>query len=127
MAMSLKRSVAYPVWMRTRFLVAVVPLALLVLCAAAGGSGSSGWQQVQGLGPHTRVHIKSDKENVICFIHSVDEQQLTCGRSETIGSPVLVFPREQIKSIKLSLRVPGAATRVGYVSDIFDGQLVYQR
>jgi hypothetical protein len=81
---------------------------------------------VQGLGPHTRIHIKSDKENAICFVHSVDEQQLTCGRSEAIGSPVLVFPREQIKSIKLSLRVPGAATRVGYVSDIFDGQLIYQ-
>jgi hypothetical protein len=125
--MSLKRLAAYSVWMRTCFMVAVVPLAVLALCAAARGSASSGWQQVQGLGPHTRIHIKSDKENVICFIHSVDEQQLTCGRSEAIGSPVLVFPREQIKSIKLSLRVPGAATRVGYVSDIFDGQLVYQR
>jgi hypothetical protein len=127
MAMSLKRSVAYPVWMRNRLLVAVVPFALLGLCAAARDAGSSGWKQVQGLGPHTRIHIKSDKENAICFVHSVDEQQLTCGRSEAIGSAVLVFPREQIKSIKLSLRVPGATTRVGYVSDIFDGQLVYQR
>jgi hypothetical protein len=127
MAISLKRSVAYPVCMRNCLLVAVLPFALLALCAAARDSGSSGWQQVQGLGPHTRIHIKSDKENAICFVHSVDEQQLSCGRSEAIGSPVLVFPREQIKSIKLSLRVPGAATRVGYVSDLFDGQLVYQR
>ena len=127
MAMPLKRLAAYSVWMRTCFMVAVVPLALLALCGAARDAGSSGWQQVQGLGPHTRIHIKSDKENAICFVHSVDEQQLTCGRSEAIGSPVLVFPRAQIKSIKLSLRVPGAATRVGYVSDIFDGQLVYQR
>jgi hypothetical protein len=127
MAMSLERSVAYPVCMRNCFLVAVLSFALLALCAAARDSGSSGWQQVQGLGPHTRIHIKSDKDNVICFVHSVDEQQLTCGRSEAIGSPVLVFPREQIKTIKLSLRVPGATTRIGYVSDIFDGQLIYQR
>ncbi len=127
MAMPLKRSLAYPVWMRNCLLFAVVPFALIALCASARDAGSSGWQQVQGLGPHTRIHIKSDKENVICFVHSVDEQQLTCGRSEAIGSPVLVFPREQIKSIKLSLRAPGATTRVGYVGDIFDGQLVYQR
>jgi hypothetical protein len=113
--------------MRNCLLLAVVPFAVLAIGAAAPDSGSSGWKQVQGLGPHTRVHIKSDKENAVCFIHSVEEQQLTCGRSEAIGSPVLVFPREQIKSIKLSVRVPGAATRVGYVSDIFDGQLIYQR
>jgi hypothetical protein len=120
--------------MRNYGLAALVPCILLSFSAIAQNPGakvtsaqSSGWQQVQGLGPHTRIPIKSDKENAICFVHSVDEQQLTCGRSEAIGSPVLVFPREQIKSIKLSVRVPGAATRVGYVSDIFDGQLVYQR
>jgi len=113
--------------MRNCLLLVFVPLTLFALCAAARDSVSSGWQQVQGLGPHTRIHIKSDKENAICFVHSVEEQELTCGRSEAIGSPVLVFPREQIKSIRLLLRVPGAGISVGYVSDIFDGQLIYQR
>jgi len=113
--------------MRNCFLLAFVPFVLLALCAAAPGSAPRGWQQVKGLGPHTRIHIKSDKENTICFVHFVDEQQLTCARSETIGSPVLVFPREQIKSIKLSRRPLSAAISAGYVDDIFDGQLIYQR
>jgi hypothetical protein len=113
--------------MRNCFLLAFMPFVLLALCAAAPDSVPRGWQQVQGLGPHTRIHIRSDKENAICFVHSVDEQQLTCARSETIGSPVLVFPREQIKSIKLSRRPLSAAISAGYVDDIFDGQLIYQR
>jgi hypothetical protein len=113
--------------MRYRFLLAFVPFVLLALCAAAQASAPSGWRQVQGLGPHTRIHIKSDKENAICFVHSVDEQELTCARSETIGSAVLVFPRGEIKSIKLSRKAIGTAINTGYVDDIFDGHLIYQR
>jgi hypothetical protein len=113
--------------MRNWFQLALVPFILLGLCGAAQDPVPRGWQQVQGLGPHTRIHIKSDKENAICFVHSVDEQQLTCGRSETIGSPVLVFPRGEIKSIKLSKKAVGTTISAGYVDDIFDGPLIYQR
>jgi hypothetical protein len=104
--------------MRNCFLIAFMPFVLLALGAAAPDSVPRGWQQVQGLGPHTRIHIKSDKENAICFVHSVDEQQLTCARSEAIGSPVLVFPREQIKSIKLSRR-PLSAEATKNLKDSF--------
>jgi hypothetical protein len=113
--------------MRNCFQLAFMPFVLLALGAAASDSVPRGWQQVQGLGPHTRIHIRSDKENAICFVHFVDEQQLTCARSEAIGSSVLVFPRGEIKSIKLSRRPLSAAISAGYVDDVFDGQLIYQR
>src|SRR3984885_7793203 len=87
--------------MRNCFLLTVMPVLLLGLCAAEQDSAASGWRQVQGLGPHTRVYIKTDKETTLCYVHSVEEQELTCGRSEAIGSPVLFFPRAEIKSIKL--------------------------
>ena len=85
------------------------------------------WHQVEGLGPHTRVHITSDKQSAVCFVHSVEEQQLTCGRSETIGSPVIVFSRAEIKTIKLSKKALGLAFNAGPVDDLFDGVLIYQR
>src|ERR1700691_6597346 len=99
--------------MRNCCLLAYMPFVLLALGAAASDSVPRGWQQVQGLGPHTRIHIKSDKENAICFVHSVDEQELTCARSETIGSAVVVFPRGEIKSIKLSRKAIGTAINTG--------------
>jgi hypothetical protein len=113
--------------MRNCFVMAFLSLVLVALGFAAENPANVGWRQVQGLGPHTRVHIKSDKENAVCFIHSVDEEQLTCGRSEAIGSPVLVFPRAQIKSIKLSRKSVGTAINAGPMDDLFDGALIYQR
>jgi|ERR1700733_12182026 hypothetical protein len=113
--------------MRNCVLFAFVPLVPLALCAAVQASAPSGWQQVEGLGPHTRIHVKTDKESVVCFLHSADEQQLTCGRSEAIGSPVLTFPRAEIKSIKLSRKAIGTGINTGYMDDLLDGQLIYQR
>jgi hypothetical protein len=115
--------------MRNGFLLASVPFLLLALGAAEQDSASSGWRRVQGLGPHTRVYIKTDKENALCYVHSVEEQQLTCGRSEAIGSPVLVFPRAEIKTIKLLRKGLGLAATLsaGYADDILPGQVIYQR
>jgi hypothetical protein len=122
--------------MRKCCLLALAPSVLFALCAAAQnampGNASvrpTGWNQVQGLGPHSRVSIKSDKETVICFVHRVDEQELTCSRSEAIGSEVLTFPREQIKSIKLSrVLLPGITGGVvAYADDIVSGPLIYRR
>jgi hypothetical protein len=113
--------------MRNCFLFACLLFVLVPLGVATGGSAPSGWPQVQGLGPHTRIHIKSDKENAVCFVHFADEQQLTCSRSEAIGSPLLVFPRAEIKSIKLSRKSLGTTINTGYVDDLFDGALIYQR
>ena len=112
--------------MRTCLTAVFAPLLLLGVCTAENAVPHS-WHQVEGLGPHTRVHIKSDKESAVCFVHSVDEEQLTCGRSEAIGSPVIVFPRAEIKSIKLSRKSLGAAINAGPVDDLFDGVLIYQR
>jgi hypothetical protein len=115
--------------MRNGFLLAVVPFVLLAAGVAEQDSAASGWRQVQGLGPHTRVYIKTDKENALCYVHSVEEQELTCGRSEAIGSPVLVIPRAEIKTIKLLRKGLGLAATLsaGYADDILTGQLIYQR
>jgi hypothetical protein len=115
--------------MRNGFLLAIVPLVLLTLAAAEQDSASAGWRQVEGLGPHTRVYIKTDKENALCYVHSVEEQELTCGRSEAIGSPVLVFPRAEIKTIKLLRKGLGLAATLsaGYADDLIPGQVIYQR
>jgi hypothetical protein len=127
--------------MRNYGLAALVPCILLSFSAIAQNPGakvtsaqSSGWQQVQGLGPHSRIFVKTDKQNAVCFVHFVEEQQLTCSRSESIGSSTLVFPRNEVKSIKLErggalgglvLGVTGGA--VGYADDLFAGPVVYQR
>jgi hypothetical protein len=115
--------------MRNRFLLAIVPFVLLTLAVAEQDAASAGWRQVQGLGPHTRVYIKTDKESTLCYVHSVEDQQLTCGRSEAIGSPVLVFPRAQIKTIKLLRKGLGLAATLsaGYADDVLPGQVIYQR
>jgi hypothetical protein len=115
--------------MRTGLLLAFMTFVLVALGAAEQDSASSGWRQVKGLGPHTRVYIKTDKENALCYVHSVEEQQLTCGRSEAIGSPVLVFPRAEIKTIKLLRKGLGLAATLsaGYADEILAGQLIYQR
>jgi hypothetical protein len=115
--------------MRNGFWLAVLPLVLLSLAVAEQNAATAGWRQVQGLGPHTRVYIKTDKENALCYVHSVEEQQLTCGRSEAIGSPVLVFLRAEIKTIKLLRKGLGLAATLsaGYAGDLLPGQVIYQR
>ncbi len=115
--------------MRNGLQLALMTFVLVALCGAAQDSASSGWRQVEGLGPHTRVYIKTDKESALCYVHSVEEQELTCGRSEAIGSPVLVFPRAEIKTIKLARKGLGLAATIsaGYADDLLAGQLIYQR
>ncbi len=115
--------------MRNCFLLAFMTFVLVALGGAAQDSTSNGWRQVQGLGPHTRVYIKTDKENALCYVHSVEEQELTCARSEAIGSPVLTFPRGEIKSIKLPRKGLGLAETLsaGYGDQILAGQVIYQR
>jgi hypothetical protein len=115
--------------MRNGFVLGLMTFVLVALAGAEQDSASSGWRQVQGLGPHTRVYIKADKESALCYVHSVEEQELTCGRSEAIGSPVLVFPRAEIKTIKLLRKGLGLAATLsaGYADDMLPGQLIYQR
>jgi hypothetical protein len=93
-----------------------------------------GWQQVQGLGPHSHVIIKGDKQSAVCFVHFVEEQELTCSRSEDIGSDSLTFTRAEVKSIKLARggTLGGMALRVTDrvappVDELFAGVVIYQR
>jgi hypothetical protein len=127
--------------MRNYALAGLVPCILLSLSAIAQNPGAKvpsaepkGWQQVQGLGPHSKIFVKTDKQNAVCFVHFVEEQQLTCSRSEDIGATSLVFSRDEVRSIKLEhggvlgglvLGVTGGS--VGYADELFAGTVVYQR
>jgi hypothetical protein len=93
-----------------------------------------GWQQVEGLGPHSKIIIKSDKQTAVCFVHFVEEQQLTCSRSEEIGSSSLVFSRNEVKSIKLARGGALGGMALGITDkvispadDLFAGTVIYQR
>jgi hypothetical protein len=115
----------------------------------------SGWQRVQQLPLHTKVHISSDKKDKTCPIGAVDEQSITC-------SGGISFSRAEIKSIKMtrygwstlggfgigfgvgaaiaatgpsdSIARGGAASAcliggavIGGVSDMFRGPTIYRR
>ena len=93
-----------------------------------------GWQQVAGLGPHSRIIVKSDKQTATCFVHFVEEQELTCSRSEEIGSPTLTFQRSEVKSIKLAHGGTLGGMALGLTDkvmspadEMFAGTVIYQR
>ncbi len=116
---------------------------MMLACAVAAGQQAAppnqplqagGWQQVQGLGPHSKIIIKSDKQNAVCFVHFVEEQELTCSRSEEIGSSTLTFPRNEVKSIKLARGGTLGSLALGITDkvaspadDLFAGMVIYQR
>ena len=64
----------------------------------------SDWHHVQVLPTNTKVRITSDTKTVECAIDSVDDQQLTCSRSHMAGAAHYVFPRAEVKKIKLSAK-----------------------
>lgn len=114
--------------MRKGCLPGLVPLIVLSLFASAQNpmaqaptAKPTGWQRVQGLGPHSKIRIKSDSKSAICFVHFVEDQELTCSLSEDIGASSLTFPRSEIQSIKLSHWM------VGLVDDLMPAPFVYRR
>ena len=126
--MSSPTFVAYSSGMRKRCPWGYLLGMMMSLCALAQSpmtapptAKPTGWQRVEGLGPHSKIRIKSDKQSAICFVHFVEEQQLTCSPSESIGSSTLTFPRSEIISIKLSHWM------VGELDDIMPGPFVYHR
>ena len=120
-------------------------MGLFIVFACAAGRGQSvappaapvqpgGWRQVEGLGPHSKIIIKGDKQNAVCFVHFVEDQQLTCSRSEEIGSAILTFTRSEVKSIKLVRGGAFGGMALGVTDkvispadNLFAGTVIYQR
>ena len=100
----------------------------------ATSAQAQGWKRVEGLGPHSRILIKSDKATTVCYVHFVEEQQLTCSKSESIGSDSLVFARSEIKTIKIARGGMLGGLVLGMTNGIVSkpdelmaGTVVYQR
>jgi hypothetical protein len=126
--------------MHRHVLIAMSGICLFVSSAIAQNSQPTNapiqprsWQQVEGLGPHSKILIKSDKLTAVCFVHFVEEDQLTCSRSESIGASSLVFPRNEVKIIKISrgplggLVLSATGGVVTYPDELMSGPVVYQR
>ena len=116
------------------FLLSSLPVVAQQSAPPTAAVQPGGWQQVEGLGPHSKIIIKSDKQTAVCFVHFVEEQQLTCSRSEEIGSSSLVFARNEVKSIKLARGGPLGGMALGITDkvispadDLFAGTVIYQR
>ena len=73
-------------------LVGLVLLAPAAVPAIAASSTSTGWAAVQGLSPHTRVQVRTDKHKSDCHVAAVTEDKLTCDEAS--------FSRAEIKSIR---------------------------
>jgi hypothetical protein len=126
--------------MHRKILIAMSGICLFVSSAIAQNSKPSvapisprSWQQAEGLGPHSKILIKSDKLTAVCFVHFVEEDQLTCSRSESIGASSLVFPRNEVKVIKIQrgplggLVLNATGGMVTYPDELMAGPIVYQR
>lgn len=76
---------------------------VLLLCGAAASSCAqavapgSGWERLKALPAHTRMHVDGDKAKRKCRLEAVDDEQLVCSK----GSTQFVFPRGEVKSVKL--------------------------
>ncbi len=70
----------------------------LVFCAfpilAQSPAAGSNWDHVRALPIHTRLHVSADHMSHTCYLLSVDDTALMCGR--------YTFPRAEVKSVKLT-------------------------
>ena len=61
--------------------------------AQAPAAGSN-WDHLKALPQHTRLHVSADKMSHTCYLLSVDDATLVCGR--------YTFQRAEVKKVKLT-------------------------
>ena len=66
----------------------------VVTTAFAQAPLGSNWDHLKALPQHTRLHVSADKMRHTCYLLSVDDATLVCGR--------YTFPRAEVKSVKLT-------------------------
>lgn len=88
-------------------------LALPVLIAAslaasaqqpAASPEGSNWARVQALPVQTYLHVNARTRHAICYLTSVDAENLSCLKDTGVGHKALSFQRAEITSIKLARR-----------------------
>jgi len=79
-------------------------LFVMILCGASASlaaqapSGDAGWDRVRHLPAGSHVHVAGDKLSKTCALDLVDEATLRCSK----GSSQYSFPRDEVKSVKLT-------------------------
>jgi hypothetical protein len=77
----------------TLFCLVTSVLATTTLTFAQTLAGSN-WEHLKALPQHTRLHVSADKMSHTCYLLSVDDTSLVCGR--------YTFPRAEVKTVKLT-------------------------
>jgi hypothetical protein len=60
------------------------------------------WNNLSVVAPHTHIHVAADHGGKTCYFISVDDQNLTCGHHDGSEKGRHVFPRAEVKSVKLT-------------------------
>lgn len=60
------------------------------------------WHNLSVIAPHTHIHVAADHGGSTCYFIAVDDQNLTCGHRDSSEKGRHVFPRADVKSVKLT-------------------------
>ena len=60
------------------------------------------WHNLSAVAPHTHIHVAADHGGSTCYFIAVDDQNLTCGHKNGLEKGRHVFPRADVKSVKLT-------------------------
>ena len=60
------------------------------------------WHNLSAISPHTHIHVAADHGGSTCYFIAVDDQNLTCGHRNGSEKGRHVFPRAEVKSVKLT-------------------------
>src|SRR5215472_16606869 len=60
------------------------------------------WHHLSVLPPQTHIHVAADHGGSTCYFIAVDDQNLTCGHKNGSEKGRHVFPRADVKSVKLT-------------------------
>jgi hypothetical protein len=83
------------------FFAALVSAQQLVPVAPSPAPGDT-WGQLKVLPPHAHLHVAADGGGATCFLLAADDASLTCGRRDGSPKGQHIFPRAEVKSVKLT-------------------------
>ena len=86
----------------------LLPLLALSVLAASGRPAASqsttapGWSALNAVRPGVHIHVSADNGGKTCYMIAVDDDSLTCGRKDGSLNGRRIFPRSEVKSVKLT-------------------------
>ncbi len=60
------------------------------------------WHNLSAIAPHTHIHVAADHGGSTCYFIAADDQNLICGHKNGSEKGRHVFPRTDVKSVKLT-------------------------